>query len=576
MAAAQFSKPASPVPFSKLPAELNTRILDFAFGERSRDVASCRLASQDLLALCSPYLIRTAVVARRDKARQKLAQVIRHPYFSKHVTHLLWDASEFNRETADSDDRYNRAFVEEPHLKTYFVTCHREEVSNRDERVDCIKGHEGEPGNAEWNALLKASRDFAPSIHESHLAGLSQEEELDISGDCLKFYRVGRTRGKQQYTACLQTQDTLGRNQRAFVLAIKHFKSLENVSFSDFRTLAYSDESYADLCRRMFGDMVCPNFSGSETVDEFLHSLHSPHRGSWKSVSIGHHPFLGNAFDKIEHGEARKWHHWVGHRRLDEILSAEVLRLSVVSNGWKQNSVAHAQWGFGVNMMSKLRELELNFDDLRAEEAYMDFDSYDRTISFDRARYDSFHAQGQVGTHPHVVFHNLLAAKRHHFTSLKILTLRNFTFEQGAICDFLMSLKKLHTVHLIDCLSLGTYDGFLTTAKTTLSPSLRLTGVEIYGLRFLEFDRQAESQPTFDPELRDKLRIKRSLDYDLATECGLLPEFYPFTVRDWPCERPELEDAILGGRHNHITRKARVALNQEAKEGWVGIPVQDL
>jgi hypothetical protein len=101
-------------------------------------------------------------------------------------------------------------------------------------------------------------------------------------------------------------------------------------------------------------------------------------------------------------------------------------------------------------------------------------------------------------------------------------------------------------------------------------------GVEIYGLRFLESDRQAEPRPTFDPELRDRMRVKRSLDYDLATECSLLSEYYQFTVRDWPCERPELEDAILAGCRNNNSRKARAAPNHGAKEGWADIAVQDL
>ena len=180
------------------------------------------------------------------------------------------------------------------------------------------------------------------------------------------------------------------------------------------------------------------------------------------------------------------------------------------------------------------------------------------------------------GSHPHLVFRHLLAAKGHEFTSLKVLILRSFTFEQEAMQGFLLSLKKLHTLHLIDCLSLGAYGGFFTMARTELSPSLRLEGVEIYGLRFMEFDHQAEPRPAFDPELRDKARVKRSLDYDLATECGLVPQFYPFTVRDWPCERPELENAILGGRHNKILRKTRVAPNQEAKERWADIAVRDL
>lgn len=273
---------------------------------------------------------------------------------------------------------------------------------------------------------------------------------------------------------------------------------------------------------------------------------------------------------------SRDWHHSLGHCRLDELLSVEVLRLSVFSNGWQDNSVEHAQWGFGINMMSKLRELELDFDDLRAEEELTDWDSYDRTINFDRASYDAYHAEGNANTHPHLLFWNLLAAKRHHFESLQVLTLRNFTFEQAAMHDFLVGLKKLHTLHLIDCMSLDTYDGFFKMAKTLPSPSLHLAGVEIYGLRFLEFDRQAEPRPSFDPGLRDRMRVKRSLDYDVATDCGVLSEYYRFTIRDWPCERPELEDAILGGRRNNITRKAQAAPNQAAKECWAEIAAQDL
>jgi hypothetical protein len=571
-----FSRPASQTPFSKLPAELNTKIFDLAFGLRSRDVASCRLASQNMLTLCSPYLIRTAVVARRDKARKKLIEVMRHPYFNKHVTHLLWDASEYDKETAESERCYNTAVLESPQLKRHLVTRFQGTLSNRDERAEYIRDREDCSRVSQWDALLRSGLGIHSPIYESRVAWLSLEKKLDTSGNILKYYGRGQTLGMKQYADCLRTQETLNSNRPAFRVAITAFKALEHVSFSDFRTLAYSEESYVELCQRLFGDMVCPKFSGSQNTDEFLRSLRCPQRGSWKSISIGHHPFLGNAFDRIRQGEARKWHHSIAHCRLDEILSAEVLRLSVFSDGWQDNSVAHAQWGFGMNMMSKLRELELNFDDMQAEEGLMDFDSYDRTINFDRAQYDSYHDEWKAGTHPHLLFWNLLAARRHDFENLEILTLRNFTFEQEAMCDFLVGLKKLHTVHLIDCLSLGTYDGFFTATQTTLSQSLHLVGIEVYGLRFLEFDSQAEPRPPFDPELRDQVRVKRSLDYDLATECGLLPEFYPFTVRDWPCERPELEESILGGRHNNITRKARAAPNQAAKEGWEEIPVQDL
>ena len=577
MGKAQFQRPASKIPFQKLPEELNTKIFDLAFGVRSRDVASSRLACQHLFALCSPYLIRTAVVAKRDKTRKKLKEVMRHPYFRNHVTHFLWDASEFNSRIANDDDgEYSRRYVEDPHLKRYRVTRSDMVQSDRDDRIEYVKCHEGDPGNSEWNALIRSHYGFDPPIDEARVAEFSMQEKLDLTGDMGEFYSIGSYHGKIEYAARLREQEQHASNGHLFRVALMAFKSLAHVSFSDFRALAYPDESYADLCRQLFGDMACPQLSVLGRAEEFLNFLRIPQRGSWKSISIGHHPFLGNAFDKIHEVEARDWHHRLGHCRLDEILSTEELRLSVSRYAWRENSIEHTHWGFGINMMSKLRELELNFDDIRAEKALGDFDSYDRAITFDRARYESWHNRWSYGSHPHVLFRNLLATKSHEFKSLQILTLRNFTFEQAAMHDLLIGLKKLRTLHLIDCLSLETYDGFFTMAKTAFSPSLRLAGVEIYGLRFLEFDHQAESRPAFDPELRERTRVKRSLDYDLATACGLLAEFYPFTVRDWPCERPELEDAILGGRRNNILRKVRAAPNQEAKEGWVDIAVRDL
>lgn len=301
-----FKKPTSTTPFSKLPAELNTKIFDLAFGALSRDVANCRLASQDMFTLCSPYLIRTAVVAKRDDTRRKLQEVMRHPYFSKHVTHLLWDGSEFDRETAESDPWYDMAFLEDPCLTQYRVTPLHADVTERDERVTYVRYREGKPGYSEWNALLKSGRSINPRIHEDRVAELSPEEKLDIvdKGYNAQFYMVGRHQGKKQYAACLQTQDTLNSNWHLFRIALWVSKSLEHVSFSNFRALAYPEESYADLCRQLFGDMVRPRFFTAWGVQEFLCHLRVPHRGSWKSISIGHHPFLVNAFDKIEQGLA--------------------------------------------------------------------------------------------------------------------------------------------------------------------------------------------------------------------------------------------------------------------------------
>lgn len=262
-----FQRPASTTPFSKLPEELNTKIFDFAFSKRSRDVSSCRLACQDLFALCSPYLIRTAVVAKRDKTRKKMQEVMRHPYFHKHVTHFLWDASEFDPIIAASAGEYSRAYLDDPHLKRYRVTPSDMVRSNCDDRIKYVKGYKADPENDQWNALLESRSGFDPPIDEARVAGFSNETKLDISG---KFYSIGSYHGRIQYRAYFLAQQQLNSSGDLFRGALKVFKSLAHVSFSDFRALAYPDESYVDLCRQLFGDMACPKFSVPKGAEEFL------------------------------------------------------------------------------------------------------------------------------------------------------------------------------------------------------------------------------------------------------------------------------------------------------------------
>lgn len=115
---AAFTKPAVDSPFSKLPAELATRILDFRFAGRSPDVAPCRLVCQDLYILSSPYLIRTVVVAERLPALRKLREVMQHPYFGKYATHIIWDASYYDSRIATDYHLYEDAHERSEHLAT--------------------------------------------------------------------------------------------------------------------------------------------------------------------------------------------------------------------------------------------------------------------------------------------------------------------------------------------------------------------------------------------------------------------------------------------------------------------------
>jgi hypothetical protein len=369
-------------------------------------------------------------------------------------------------------------------------------------------------------------------------------------------------------------------SRRCFAEAIESFPLLQHLSFSDFRALAYMEESYVDLCKRLFGDMVLPEFKQSylenrrfRAFSDFLSVMRTPLRGSWKTLSIGHHPFVGNVFDRVESEQewGQEWGQGVLDRDLNTLPAVEALRLRVTYPSYDEEAESdHAARELEVKVNSSLRELELHHDYegpsttewLRQE-----------GNEFSRAEYDSFHVG--VENPPHAFFRQFLVARRHDFECLRSLTLRRFTFEHAALHDLLLGLNKLHTLRLIDCSSLGSYAEFSTMIRAESYPSLHLAGAEIYGLRFLGLENQAKPRPKFDQELREKMRKKRNMDYDLASQCHLLTEFYPFTAEDWPCERPELEAAMLGGRLNKVQRMAQAAPDQAARQGWARIPVQD-
>ena len=113
---AVFTSPASQTRIGALPPELTKRIFDHAFAGRSPDVASCRLACQELHILASPYLINSVVIAERLDALRKVREIMLHPYFSQHVTHLIWDASYYSDEVANQYDAYQTAFERCEHL----------------------------------------------------------------------------------------------------------------------------------------------------------------------------------------------------------------------------------------------------------------------------------------------------------------------------------------------------------------------------------------------------------------------------------------------------------------------------
>jgi hypothetical protein len=96
---------AGPSNIISLPAELLTRIFEY-LGEHRPDVSACRLVNQRFKELSSPFLITKVVLAKRLREIAKVHEVACHPYFSRHVTALIYDVSYFDPYSASFYDNY--------------------------------------------------------------------------------------------------------------------------------------------------------------------------------------------------------------------------------------------------------------------------------------------------------------------------------------------------------------------------------------------------------------------------------------------------------------------------------------
>ncbi|GAB7333694.1 hypothetical protein MBLNU13_g05238t2 [Cladosporium sp. NU13] len=180
---------------------------------------------------CAPFARRTSSgppqCPSATKAARNSKEVMRHPYFHKHVTHFVWDASEFDEETANNDGEYSETYLEDPHLKRYAVTPSHMVRSNRDDRIEYVKCHKEDPGNWERNALLRSRSGFDAPIDEAHVADYSMKKRLGISGDTMGFYKIRSYHGKKQYAAYFHTQEQLSNSGSPSVQVAGTFIALE-------------------------------------------------------------------------------------------------------------------------------------------------------------------------------------------------------------------------------------------------------------------------------------------------------------------------------------------------------------
>jgi hypothetical protein len=168
------------------------------------------------------------------------------------------------------------------------------------------------------------------------------------------------------------------------------------------------------------------------------------------------------------------------------------------------------------------------------------------------------------------------------------LTLQGFVFETSSFHDCLLVYAgTLRTLHVLESWCIDPYAEFVAMLATSLSSTLSLSGVEIYGVRFLHPIKARKALPgvitnmtmeemddEVDEDMGEKIKERCGLDWAVCQRESREDEFSTFNERTWPCERPGLERALLAGRENMVIRRVKAAKTQEEREGWENKAVQ--
>lgn len=213
-----------------LPPELLAKI--FSYLTNQQDVSACRLTSTAFQELSSPFLITRIVFAKRLTALTRLLEVVEHPYFRKHVTELLYDASWYDFNKADNWFHYVEA-------------CERAPRQLEDK---------------EW-ASRKLQDEIALSRIQRTLCLRATSDEDDAFGDDSdeRPYQLGCHKSFVDYRQLYQNQTHLNTTEEILQKVFASLPKLKKVLITDWRGLALPGESYDNCAHRLFGNTLAPS-----------------------------------------------------------------------------------------------------------------------------------------------------------------------------------------------------------------------------------------------------------------------------------------------------------------------------
>ena len=287
-----------------LPAELLTRVFEY-LGEHRPDISACRLVNQRFKELSSPFLITKVVLAKRLREIAKVHEVACHPYFSRHVTGLVYDVGYFDPSSASIYDNYvdDCESIEDSGVRRFLdADWLRRARAESDFYASCISNR-GEPSLDAAAAFFQRLDTPLTEIQSHELIDeASTDSILATQGETANIAdRMGARQSfpiYKRYHFVHQSLHTSGDYGNIISQAISKFPKMRHVHFTDYRELARPGECYMDLCTRLFGNVREPERwnnleHNGDVTEDILEAwkIIMEVKGELRSVSFGPHPF---------------------------------------------------------------------------------------------------------------------------------------------------------------------------------------------------------------------------------------------------------------------------------------------
>ena len=527
-----------------LPPELLSRIFEYLAEDR-RDISSCRLVNNAFKAASSPYLITEVVFAKRLPEIAKLHEVACHPYFSRHVTHLIYDLSWW---------KFNELEMNDPtEMMDYIAACEESEdfeirhfldeewahrVQEESEFYRSLSQNRGEP-SAEQAKTFLYNQKTATSTDTDQSQNAVLDDLNEAGGEA---FRMGCYQSFPQYKRNAHFHERIAaRGEYLDILKpiLTKLPKLRAVTFTDYRGLARKGETYRNLCSRMFGNMLEPERWNWELdqglcTPEAITALKAiaQVKGGLQSVSFGPH-----------------FYEMVSSPEEPLINYKEAHYLSIEDMGIEEDQSQNDLWA---KMFGGLRAIRLPF-------------------LFTEATFPSGPAETLLKALPDTIEHLALGAKGPieafslleqaspqvlrpfemisplRFPRLKSLELEGWCVPISGFQKLLLAhASTLRTLHLINLVLITGGEGESVPGLDTLASSIaaksHLTGVEVTKVR----SAALHDIPNIDAE-EDPWLIPFQSEHEDWDGWNVITNTKPWDAR--------LEGLFLGGRPNNVRRR---------------------